>query len=173
MHCGSALNALRSKEPYTKCVIRLTISALVLHSVVSELREEPVLLTRPVSGCAGWLAVTITLLAHIEGAQISSSPGWKRAGASAVRLNHCAVWQPMVLPGPDLRDPDSREGEHTASKLLLAHRVNAVRHIMRQPFQSDDMLLHQDEVDRRTEQSGSTCRVQALHAVYSRSGRAG
>lgn len=53
---------------------RLTISTLILHSVVSELREEPVLPPRPVSGCAGWFDVTMTLLAHIEGAQISSSP---------------------------------------------------------------------------------------------------
>lgn len=32
---------------------RLTISALLLHSVVSDLREEPVLPLRLVSGCAG------------------------------------------------------------------------------------------------------------------------
>lgn len=48
-----------------------------------DLREEPVLLPRSISGCAGWLDVTITLLAHIEGPQISSSPVWKRAGVSA------------------------------------------------------------------------------------------
>lgn len=39
---------------------RLTISALILHSVVSELREEPVLLLRLVSGCAGAMDVTTT-----------------------------------------------------------------------------------------------------------------
>lgn len=55
--------------------MRLTISALILHSVASELREEPVLRPRPVSGCAGWLDVTITLLAHIEGPQIESGVG--------------------------------------------------------------------------------------------------
>lgn len=74
VYCGRALDASRSDQSYTKCDARLTISALILHFVVSELCEEPVLSPRPVSGCAGRLDVTMTLLAHIEGPQISSSP---------------------------------------------------------------------------------------------------
>lgn len=65
-------------------VARMTISALILHSMVSDLREEPVLPPRPVSDCAGWLDVTMTLLAY-EGAQISSTLEWKRTGVSAVK----------------------------------------------------------------------------------------
>lgn len=60
--------------------------------MVSELREEPVLPPRPVSGYAGWMDVTITLLAHFEGAQVGPGPDWKRVDVSAGRLNHCTVW---------------------------------------------------------------------------------